>query len=120
MSRIKKGSNLGSGISILQAATALGQFQRLASLVDPANGNDRWAALQDWLNTNPKYRAIFEEHLEMVPSEVVEKIVDYLCQEYQIPKAGLDVFDRSGEVRQKAILAISRIQELYKERQNAE
>jgi len=68
---------------------------------------------------NPKYRAIFEEHLDMKASEVVEKIVDYICLEYAIPKAGLDVFDRSGEVRQKAILAISRIQELYKERQNA-
>lgn len=115
-----KTKTVNGGLSLLQAATALGQFQRLASLVDPQNGNDRWQALQDWLATNPKYRALFEEHLEMLPSEVVEKIVDYVCEEYQIPKAGLEVFDRSGTVRQQAILAISRIQELYKERENAE
>lgn len=108
-----------NSFSISNVATALGEFNRLASLVDPANGAGRWEALQGWLDENPKYREILEAYLYMTPGEAADALTLHISNEYNVPLTLLSTFDREGKVRQSAITTIDRIQRLYKERENA-
>ena len=98
--------------NLIGIVSIVGQLNSLAILLDPANGDGRWDALQDWLKKNPGKKKAIETAAEMEPESALTFLLDAVGIDLQI----LTPFDPQGQIRGKATIAISHLQELYKSR----
>lgn len=100
--------------NFLTVIKALGRFQQLQKILleGPEGQAARWDALQEWLSSNPDYKARVEHCVSITPAEAVE----YLCGELGIDLQVMAAFDSKGELRASAEKAVGNLQQLYKER----
>lgn len=98
--------------NFMKIAAVVGQLNSLAILLDPANGEARWQALQDWLKKNPDKKKTIERAAAMEPDNALV----YLLDSVGINLITLAPFDPQGTIKQRATTAIGHLQELYKSR----
>jgi hypothetical protein len=99
-------------INISEGLKILGEFKRLSEILDLNAGEQRWQLLQGWLADHPKYRKKLYHCLSLTPADAVP----YLCRELGLDYDGLRLFDPNGMMLGMAQGAISKLQELYRER----
>jgi len=98
--------------NFMEIASVISQMNSLATLLDPTNGDGRWDALQDWLKKNPGKRKAIETAAGMEPENALTFLLDTIGIDLQL----LAPFDFNGQIRGKATVAISHLQELYRSR----
>lgn len=89
------------------------EFDQLAIVLSPENGNERWNAFQRWLKQNPKYKKKVKHCLALTPREAL----DYLCGEFNFPILSVRLIWPKHPLIAKAESTITAIQELYRERE---
>jgi hypothetical protein len=98
--------------SFVELAAIVGQFNELATLLDPKNGDKRWNRLQRWLEDNPDKKYIVERTASLPTAEALPYLLETIGIDMQL----LRPFDTKGEIQAKAEQAIAQLQQLYNER----
>lgn len=100
--------------TILEAATLAAEVQRLNDLLAEPDGNQRWEALQTWLNKNPGLAKLVDEWVRLEPDKVMGAIETHLAERFNVSPNLFGLLDPNHEIRNKVQFSIGRIQELYR------
>lgn len=95
------------------AMAIVGELQALVALLESQDA--RWEALQDWLESNPRWRKLINHYVKITPDEAVLDLKAWLHDQTKIPAVVMDQYI-TEEVKAKTRAAIVRLQELYKAR----
>jgi hypothetical protein len=96
-----------------KAMAIVGELQTLVALLESQDA--RWEALQDWLESNPRWRKLIDHYVKITPDEAVLDLRAWLHDQTKIPAVVMDQYI-TEEVKAKTRAAIVRLQELYKAR----
>jgi hypothetical protein len=104
--------------AIIEALALMAQIKSLSIVVSRNEGGQdrRWQLLQDWLAANPHHRRLVEKCLRQSPAEALETI----CVDLSVDLALIRAFDPNGQMERIAIETIQTLQQLYRERAQAQ
>jgi hypothetical protein len=104
--------------AIIEALVLMAQIKSLSITISRTeDGQDRrWQLLQDWLDANPHHRKLVEKCLKQSPAQALETICGDLNVDMQLIRA----FDPNGQMERIAIETIQTLQQLYRERAQAQ
>ena len=92
--------------------TGIAKFDELFELLDAANGDKRWNALQKWIKKNK----VAKEHVKRCLELSAPDAVNYLAAQFSVPASTIRALVPNHPMIQKADEAMKTIQELYRER----